>query len=70
MCGTVPTNLHIDDALLKEALRLGGRGSKRETVNDALREYIERRKRRRLVEAFGTVEFDPSWDYKKLRGKR
>lgn len=70
MCRSVPTNLHIDDALLKEALRLGGRRSKRETVDEALREYIKRRKRRRLVEAFGTVDFDPAWDYRKLRGKR
>jgi Arc/MetJ family transcription regulator len=63
----VPTNLAIDDRLLDEALRLGGRRSKRETVNEALEEYIHRRKRRRFVALFGTVDFRPGWKYKKAR---
>lgn len=61
------TNLAIDDALLSEALRVGGRSSKRETVNEALAEYVQRRKRRRFVKLFGTVDFRPDWDYKRAR---
>ena len=38
----MPTNLAIDDNLLDEALRIGGRRTKRETVNEALKEYVER----------------------------
>ena len=34
----MPTNLAIDDDLLREALRLGGHASKRATVNEALKE--------------------------------
>ena len=41
----MPTNLALDDNLLNKALRLGGHRTKRETVNEALKEYIERRKR-------------------------
>ena len=41
----MPTNLAIDDDLLNEALRIGGRKTKRETVNDALREFVARRHR-------------------------
>ena len=68
--GVVPTNLGINDRLLAEALKVGGRRSKRETVNEALEEYVQRRKRRELVKLFGTVDFDPAWDYKKDRRQR
>ena len=66
----MPTNLAIDDGLLDEALRVGGRKTKRETVNDALREFIQRRHRLELVKRFGTVEYDPRYDYKKERRSR
>jgi len=63
----VPTNLAIDDTLLAEALRIGGRRSKRETVNEALAEYVQRRRRRDFVKLFGRVDFRPDWDYKQAR---
>jgi Arc/MetJ family transcription regulator len=66
----LPTNLGIDDRLLTEALRVGGRRSKRETVNEALDEYIKRRKRRAFARLFGTVDFRPEWHYKKARRRR
>ena len=61
------TNLQIDDGLLAKAQRVGQLRTKRETVNEALREYIERREQARIVEAFGTVDYDPDYDYKKQR---
>jgi Arc/MetJ family transcription regulator len=66
----MPTNLNIDDALLDEAVRLGGRRTKRETVNEALEEYVQRRRRLALARHFGKVEFRPDWDYKKDRRAR
>jgi Arc/MetJ family transcription regulator len=66
MC-SMPTNLAIDDQLLEEALKLGGHRSKRETVNEALTEYVQRRKRRGFAKLFGTVDFRPEWDYKQAR---
>ncbi len=66
----MPTNLALDDQLLDEALRLGGHATKRETVNEALSEYIARRKRLAALRAFGTFEFDPKYDYKRARRKR
>jgi Arc/MetJ family transcription regulator len=63
----VPTNLAIDDDLLREALRVGGRRTKRETVNEALAEYIRRRRRRRFAKLFGTIDFREDWDYKQAR---
>jgi Arc/MetJ family transcription regulator len=63
----VATDLAIDDDLLEKALGIGGRRTKRETVNEALREYIQRRKRFKLLEAFGTVDFDPKYNHKRAR---
>jgi len=63
----MPTNLAIDDRLLNEALRLGKRRTKKDTVNEALREYIQRRKQARILGLFGTIEFDPAYDYKAQR---
>jgi len=66
----MPTNLAIDDRLLEEAVRLGKHRTKRATVNEALLEYIQRRKRLLAPEAFGTIEFDPQYDYKAQRKNR
>jgi Arc/MetJ family transcription regulator len=63
------TNLAIDDALLTEAQEVGGHRTKKATVTEALQEYIQRRKQAKIVELFGTVEFDPGYDYKKQRRK-
>jgi Arc/MetJ family transcription regulator len=41
------TNLAIDDQLLDQARTLGGYRTKRETVNEALREFIQQRQRPR-----------------------
>lgn len=64
------TNLSIDEALLSEALKVGGRRTKRETVNEALKEYIQRRRRRRILDLFGTIDYDPTYDEKLARRKR
>jgi Arc/MetJ family transcription regulator len=66
----MPTNLAIDDALLNEALRIGGRRTKKATVTEALQEYILRRKQLRLLKLFGTIEWDPGYDYKQQRKRR
>ena len=64
------TNLAIDETLLNEALTVGGYKTKRETVNEALREFIQRRQRLELVKLFGKVDYDPRYDYKKERRSR
>jgi Arc/MetJ family transcription regulator len=61
------TNLAIDDQLLAEALRVGGHRTKKDTVTEALQEYIQRRKQARILDLFGTVDFDPKYDYKRQR---
>jgi len=69
MCDNIhmPTNLALDDRLIEKARRIGGWRTKKEAVTAALREYIKRRQQRRIVELFGTVPFDPDYDYKAER---
>ena len=64
------TNLGLDDRLLEEALKIGGRATKKDTVTEALREYISRRKQARVTDLFGTIDYDPKYDYKKQRRRR
>jgi Arc/MetJ family transcription regulator len=66
----MPSNLSIDDQLLRDALRIGGYRTKRETVDQALREFIRRRRRRDLKGLFGAVEYRKGYDYKKDRRAR
>ncbi len=65
------TNLALDDSLIEEARRAGKHKTKKEAVTAALGEYIQRRKQVRILEAFGSFEFDPGYDYKaERRGRR
>ena len=67
---TMATNLNIDEKLLQEAQRLGKKKTKRETVDEALAEYIQRRKQKEIIKLFGTIDLDPYFDYKKQRKAR
>lgn len=66
----MPTNLAIDNRLLDEARTVGGYRTKRETVNEALREFIQRRQRVELAKLAGRVEYDSKYDYKRERRAR
>jgi hypothetical protein len=63
----MPTNLAIDDRLLNEAKRIGGHATKKATVDEALREYIQHRKQLKITNLFGKIEFESQYDYKKQR---
>jgi len=65
----MPTNLAIDDSLLEEALRLGKHRTKCATVNEALKEYVERRRQMAVLELFGQIDYDPAYDSKKQRNR-
>jgi hypothetical protein len=63
----MPTNLAIDDELLAEAQQVGGHRTKKDTVNEALREYIQRRRQAKVVDLFGKIDFESAYDYKRQR---
>ncbi len=64
---TVPTNLNLDDKLIREALRLGKHKTKKDAVNAALQEYIRMKKVDSLLALAGTVDYDPTFDHKAWR---
>ena len=63
----MPTNLALDDRLIDEARKIGNHKTKKEAVTAALVEYIRRRKQLEILDLFGTIDFDPEYDYKNMR---
>jgi Arc/MetJ family transcription regulator len=61
------TNIVLDDELVEEAFRYSDAKTKRELVDRALREFVEKRKRRDIRELRGKISFHPGYNYKKLR---
>jgi len=66
----MPTNLKLDDKLIEATVKLGNFKTKQEAVNTALAEFVQRRQRLRILELGGKIDFDPAWDYKKMRRRR
>jgi Arc/MetJ family transcription regulator len=66
----MPTNLALDDKLLKSAMKLSLFKTKRETVNLALKEFIERRRQKKILDLQGQIDFREDWNYKKDRCSR
>jgi Arc/MetJ family transcription regulator len=71
MCDTLhmATNLAIDPQLLDEAVAVSGAGSKKQAVTLALQEFIAKRKQRRLLDLFGTLEWNAEFEYKRSRSR-
>ncbi|WP_445636993.1 DUF2191 domain-containing protein [Nostoc sp. DSM 114161] len=61
------TPLNINQALLQEALALDDQQTIDAVVETALREYIQRRKRLKVLDLFGTIDYDEDYDYKQQR---
>lgn len=64
------TNLQIDDNLINEAVRLGGHRTKKAAVTQALVDYVQHLEQVKIASLFGTVDYEPDYDYKKQRDKR
>ncbi len=61
------TNIVLDESLVEGGLRLSGAKTMKELVNQALRELVENRKRRNLLDLEGKIKFADDYDYKKAR---
>jgi Arc/MetJ family transcription regulator len=68
--GHMPTNLKLDDDLLQKVVELSGKKTKREAVNAALAEFIQRRERLEILEFFGTMDMHDPVDDKVRAVKR
>lgn len=62
-------NSAIDDELLNEALEISGLKTKKDTVNRALKEFVDRHKQLEILTIFGKMDPDPDYDYKKGRSR-
>jgi len=63
------TNLQIEDKLIRRAVRLGGHRTKKAAVTEALTEYIRHLEQEKISALFGTIEYDPAYNYKKQRAR-
>ena len=63
------TNLQLDDRLIRQAVALGSHRTKKAAVTQALTDYIRHLRQEKILDLFGTVDFDPGYDYKRQRAK-
>ena len=63
------TNLAIDPDLLDRAVAVSGERTKTAAVKRALEEFIARREQGKIVELFGSLEWDPEYDNKAARSR-
>jgi len=63
------TNIVIDDLLVKEAFSLSHIKTKRELIEQALKEFVANRKRLDLRKLKGSDCLNDDYDYKKLRAR-
>lgn len=61
------TKLELDDRLILKAKRLGHHRTRKDAVNAALESYVRYLGQIRILKSFGTVDFDPRYDYKAAR---
>ena len=61
------TPFQIDQTLLQEALALSNHPTATTLIEAALREYIQRRKQLKILELFGTIDYEEGYNYKQQR---
>jgi hypothetical protein len=66
----MPTNLPLDAKLIEEAVGWESTRPRKKRLPQPWPEYIKRRKQLRILDAFGTFDFDPAYDYKADRRRR
>ena len=63
------TNLQLDDKLIRDAVTLSGHKTKKAAVTQALTDYVRHLQQERILDLFGKVDFDPSYNSKRQRAK-
>jgi Arc/MetJ family transcription regulator len=63
----VRINVVLDESLVDEALRLSNAKTKKELIHEALKEFVENRKRLNLLDLSGKIKFAKGYDYKGMR---
>jgi Arc/MetJ family transcription regulator len=63
----MPSNLSVDPDLIAAVLKLSGERTEKAAVTEALEEFVARRRQKRLLELFGKLEWDTSFDHRSER---
>lgn len=66
----MPPDSRSPPDLSKRAVGMNGSGTKTTTETQTSTELIARREQGRLLELFGSLEWDPDFDYKRERSRR
>ena len=61
------TNIELDNTLVKKVMKFSGLNTKREAVNEALSEYVQKREQLKIINLFGTIDYHGDYDYKAER---
>lgn len=61
------TNVVLDESLVDEALKLSNAKTKKQLIHEALKEFVENRKRLNLLDLSGKIKFAEGYDYKRMR---
>jgi hypothetical protein len=64
------TNLALSDKLIAEAVKIGRHRTKKEAVTTALEEYIKMKKRLRVFDLLGKIDYHDDYDHKALRRQK
>lgn len=62
--------LTLDDQLIQGAKEIGRHTTDAEAVTAALQEYITRRRQQQIIALFGTIDYEPDYDYKDQRRRQ
>ncbi len=65
----MPTKVKLNDKMVEQAVKLGNFKTKQQALNAALEEFVQRHRRLHILELAGKIDFDPAWDYKRMRAK-
>ena len=61
------TNVVLDERLVDEALKLSNAKTKKQLIHEALKEFVDNRKRLNLLDLSGKIKFVEGYDYKRMR---
>jgi Arc/MetJ family transcription regulator len=64
------TNIELNDALVEEAMKYTSLKTKKDIVNEALKEFVANHKRLSMMDLKGKIEFADGYDHKALRAAR
>jgi hypothetical protein len=64
------SDVTLDDNLLEQARKLGNYRTKKAAAIAALKEFVARREKMKILDLKGKIEYDTTYSYKQERGRK